>query len=59
MHGMICIINWIDVIEGSWHVKLMSGLKIKEAWYWYEMRHYTHGLVITNGMDSTCDTNED
>jgi len=25
------VINWIDVIEGSWHVKLMSGLEIKEA----------------------------
>jgi len=47
------------VIEGSWHVKLMSGLEIKEAWYWYEVRPYTHGLGITSGMDSTCDTNED
>jgi len=38
------VINWIDVIKGSWHVKLMSGLEIKEAWYWYEMRPYTHGF---------------
>jgi len=26
---MLYIINWIDVIEGSWHVKLMSGLDLK------------------------------
>jgi len=47
------------VIKGSWHAKLMSGLEIKEAWYWYEVRPYIHGGVITSGMDSTCDTNED
>jgi len=26
---MLYIINWIDVIEESWHVKPMSGLELK------------------------------
>jgi len=26
---MVCVINWINVIEGSWHVKFMSGLESK------------------------------
>jgi len=37
----------------------MRWLVIKEAWYWYEMKPYTHELGITCGMDSTCDMNED
>ena len=40
-------------------MKLMSGLEIKEAWYWYEVRPYIHGGVITSGIDSIYDTNED
>jgi len=34
-HGMFCIINWIHVIEESWHVKSMNGLELKGAWYCY------------------------
>jgi len=26
---MICVIKCINVIEGSWHVKWMSGLELK------------------------------
>ena len=26
---MFCIINWMDVIEESWHVKSMNGLELK------------------------------
>jgi len=27
---MTCNINWIHVIEGSWHVKLMSVLELEK-----------------------------
>ena len=40
-------------------MKQMRWLVIKEAWYWYETKPYTHGLGIKRGMYSTCDINED
>jgi len=41
--NLACEINeWVG-IDGTWH--------------WYEMRPYTHGVVMTNSKDSTCDMN--
>jgi len=38
------VMNWIDELVWSWHVKQMRGLLIKVAWYWYETHFYIHGL---------------
>ena len=53
--------SWMvdDGYCGNLTCEIYEGVGIKETWYWYEMRPYTHGMVMTNAMDSTCDMNED
>ena len=44
---------------GNLACEINEWVGIKVTWYWYEMRPYTHGVVMTRGVDSTCDTNGD
>jgi len=50
--------EWNDGYRGSLACEINEWVGIYETWYWYEMRPYTHGVVMISGMDSTYGTNE-
>jgi len=37
MHEISQVMNWIDVLVWSWHVKQMRWLVMKVEWCWYEI----------------------
>jgi len=54
MHEIFEVMNLLDVLVWSWHVKPKGWLVMKVAWSWYEIWYkwmeYVIGMVRTYSM---------